>query len=495
MRSPLFRFRYTLLSTALIGATVLLSTAAEAAFDPQEGAAAYAPVAAHPLPDTSVLYTTHSRPLFEPGFAQPATASAAYAPVTGEVQMPARPLYPSRGGAGTITTAQVAQPTVITNSTVATVEVPSTIDPNVVARTQQLLDQEAAKGGATAAPAVVTAPAVVAVPVTVPAQAPASAGFVAPAPLIAVTPPTARTTPAPIVAAPVVMKAVPIAVVPVATGAVPVAPIVVAQPTTKLSTETRNILGKIPSNMDATPVVTGGSKITVERVNPEIKDILGKEAQEEEYESVGLSIKVRRPGLDTNYELNRAYTALMGGDTENAIQIYKDILGAEPSNQDALFGLAATYHRLGLIEKARPFYGMLLKTNPNHREGLNNFLVLVSDESPEDALPELQRLEERNPDFSPIPAQIALVYDKMGYFDQAQDKMLRAIELAPENLTYKYNLAIMLDRHGRYADAGALYRLLIDAGLRGEHVPAPLETLQKRLNYIVTAQTQAQAGG
>jgi len=29
--------------------------------------------------------------------------------------------------------------------------------------------------------------------------------------------------------------------------------------------------------------------------------------------------------------------------------------------------------------------------------------------------------------------------------DKASEKMLRAIQLAPENLTYRYNLAIMLE--------------------------------------------------
>ena len=128
-------------------------------------------------------------------------------------------------------------------------------------------------------------------------------------------------------------------------------------------------------------------------------------------------------------------------------------------------------------------------------QALNNFLVMVSDESPQEALAELERLEQRNPDFSPIPAQEAIRMDKMGYTNDAHAKMLRAIELAPENLTYKYNLAIMLDRQGNYADAGALYRLLIDAALKGEKIPSSLESLQKRLNFITTAAAAAPASG
>ena len=258
----------------------------------------------------------------------------------------------------------------------------------------------------------------------------------------------------------------------------------------QLSNASRSVLSKIPSKLNTekpAPAKGKNDKLAVNRMSPQIKSLVVSEQKVESFDSAGLSIKVQRPGLDTNFELNRAYTALMGGDNDLAITTYKNILSGEAGNEDALFGLASTYHRLGEIEKARPYYAQLLKVNPNHRDGLNNFLALVSDEAPQDALAELERLEQRNPDFSPIPAQEALVLSKLGYTDQAREKILRAIELSPDNLTYKYNLAIMLDRQGNYVDASALYRMLIDASLNGEKIPAPNATIQKRLNYIATA--------
>ena len=268
------------------------------------------------------------------------------------------------------------------------------------------------------------------------------------------------------------------------------------KPTSKLSDQTRAILSMLPGSAEgiANQKASKSESLSVDRVSPEVEAALGDKVKVEKFEAVGLSIKVRRPGLDVNHELDRAYNALLGGDSASAISIYQDILSTEPKNQDALFGLAATYHRQGQIDKARPLYGMLLKLNPNHREGLNNFLVLVTDESPEDALPELERLEQRNRDFSPIPAQLATVLDKLGYADQAREKMLRAIDLAPNNMTYKYNLAIMLDKQGKSADAAALYRLLIEAALRGESVPASADAMQKRLNYLSAAMHQQASG-
>ncbi len=512
MTVALPRFDRLLITTALMGAALCLANPAQAAFDPNADTTVKGPAASiGRLPDTGVLSDDMpTRALYSSGTAAvaPTTASPAYASPLAPIQMP-RPLYPTRAAAAqqpVIVPAQVrAINPVQTPATVAAASAASTsagviaplpsmavqvptpviataprmpdlppVDAATAARAEAIMQAQQKP----AAPIMVTAPTRV-------AEVPPSTGFIAPAPLVA--------------RAPVAVQPV---IVPQPVGSMP-APrmIVAAQPVDDispivqpdLSSQSREALSHVPSRLDS-PKIEKTQHVKLDRVSPQIQDVLGKKVQEENFESVGLSIKVRRPGLDTNYELNNAYQALMGGDTERAIGIYKDILGAEPRNEDALFGLAATYHRLGQESQARPFYTALLKINPNHREALNNFLVLVSNESPQDALPELERLELRNPDFSPIPAQIAIVYDKLGYPEQARDKMVRAIELAPDNLTYKYNLAIMLDRQRQYADAVALYRLLIQAALNGEQVPASIDSMQKRLNYITTAATEGRLG-
>ncbi len=248
-----------------------------------------------------------------------------------------------------------------------------------------------------------------------------------------------------------------------------------------LSNESKRIIGNI-----RTPVAVSGvekaKRVDMKRINPEVADIVKK--AEEVYESAGVSIRVSASAMDPTTELGAAYDALMGGDTEVAIRIYQEILSRNPAQEDALFGLAATYHRTGQVDNARPLYGRLLAQNPNNREALNNFLMLVSNESPRDALQELAQLERRNPDYSPIPAQMGIILDRIGDADAAQSKMMRAIELSPENWVYKYNLAIMLDRRGAYADAASIYGELIQASLQGATLPVDMDALQARLNYI-----------
>lgn len=268
------------------------------------------------------------------------------------------------------------------------------------------------------------------------------------------------------------------------------APAVIGQPVANtttangphLSADSKRILGTFPRQVGQIPVQNG--KYKVDRVSPAITKIVEPNKVEASYEAAGIKIEVSRAGLDTNYELNRAYDALMAGNAEESVRIYRDILSVEPQNEEALFGLAATFHRLGATDKARPLYVKLLQVNPTHREALNNYLSIAGDEAPEEALLELEQLRLRNPNFSPIPAQMGLLYGKTGQFEQARTFMLTAIHLAPENLVYQYNLAVLLDQHGDYADASALYGALLKASQNGGSLPVDIGQIQKRYNFL-----------
>ncbi len=160
------------------------------------------------------------------------------------------------------------------------------------------------------------------------------------------------------------------------------------------------------------------------------------------------------------------------------------MLANDDKNKLGLFGLAATYHRLGQIDMARPLYGKLLAIDPTNRDALNNFLVLLADEAPQEALVQMEKLGERNPGFSPIPAQMAVIYQKLGDTEKATQKMFKATALAPENLTYQYNLAILLDIQKKTGEAAKIYRRLMEAHMRGEIIPGDATEIQERLTFI-----------
>jgi Tfp pilus assembly protein PilF len=256
-----------------------------------------------------------------------------------------------------------------------------------------------------------------------------------------------------------------------------------SEPVKQLSPATKAIAKKIPAGLDAPEAKKSSEPVAVDRAKssqtPE-----GSVATSVKHEEMGIKIEVKAPSMDMNYELEKAYNATASGQSETAMAIYKSILANDPDNKSALFGLGTLYHRAGQLDAARKLYSKLLSLEPNHRDALNNFLVLMSDEAPEAALAQLSALEKRDPKFSPIPAQMAIIYQKMGDMDKASEKMFRAIDLAPENLVYRYNLAIMLDKQQKYDEAGKLYRQIVQAYQRGEATPGNIQQIQQRLTFI-----------
>jgi Flp pilus assembly protein TadD len=257
-----------------------------------------------------------------------------------------------------------------------------------------------------------------------------------------------------------------------------------SEPDEALSPKSRELLGKIKLPAKSEKESTNPFKI--ERTHG-MQDLFKNESTALGTEADALGVKVDKkkgPPINVEYELEKAYNATISGQNEAAIATYQEILDNSPNNTQALFGLATLYHRAKQLDKARSLYGRLLAIDPDHRDGFNNFLVLLADEAPREALVELEKLEAKNPGFSTIPAQIAVIYQKLGDFDKAIDKMFRAVALSPENLTYRYNLAIMLDKQKNYDEATKLYKQLVEASDRGEKIPGNISNIQQRLTFI-----------
>ena len=210
------------------------------------------------------------------------------------------------------------------------------------------------------------------------------------------------------------------------------------------------------------------------------------------HEGVGIKLTVKTPRVNVDQLLENAYDATIAGNQEEAILLYRRVLSVQPNSKLGLFGLATVYHRAGQTQLALPLYKKLLDLYPNNVEGLNNYLVLLSDEKPKDALIELEKLERSHSGFSPIPAQMAIIYERMGDYYKAARKMSQAIELSPENLKYRYNMAIILDQQGDWEDAATFYRQLIVAEERGEKIPANSEEIQARLTFILSNKPDGQ---
>ncbi len=259
-----------------------------------------------------------------------------------------------------------------------------------------------------------------------------------------------------------------------------------SEPVQSLSPQSRDLLDKVKPSIPSPQKIKPLKPLKMNH-SRDMQDLFKADefpVAGSQHESLGVKVENKNPKLNIDYELEKAYNALNSGQSEAAMGTYQNILENAPNNTQAIFGLATLYHRARQFDKARPLYGRLLTIDPQHRDGFNNFLVLLADEAPLEALSELEKLEDQNPGFSTIPAQIAVIYQKMGNSDKAIGKMFRAVSLAPENLTYRYNLAIMLDKQKNYDEAAKLYRQLIEASERGEKIPGNISNIQQRLTFI-----------
>lgn len=192
--------------------------------------------------------------------------------------------------------------------------------------------------------------------------------------------------------------------------------------------------------------------------------------------------------LDGNDDLNSlihtAYHASTSGQVEAALTIYKVALKQDEQNQNILYALASIYHRLSQFTEAKLYYQKLLTINPDYTKALNNYLLLLSEESPMDALTELKKMEVDNPEYSPVVAQIGMIYARIGEYDLAEKNLKKALILSPEVLNFRYNLAVVYDQMKRYKEAATLYQQLLDMESAGQSLPQSKEAIRDRLMHI-----------
>jgi len=182
----------------------------------------------------------------------------------------------------------------------------------------------------------------------------------------------------------------------------------------------------------------------------------------------------------------QAYKALQQGHTEVAINLYKKAIKQDPKDSYALLGLATSYHKLGQYRQAKPIYLKLLEAFPGNEQIIANLLSIVVEESPNDSVPLLQSVAERNPNSSFINAQTSVAFANIKDYKESIKYLNRALKLDRNNIQYQYNLAILYDMTGRYNDAIKMYNEVIrnvkyDSNLGGD---IPVARLRDRIKIL-----------
>ncbi|HEY6863414.1 MAG TPA: tetratricopeptide repeat protein [Burkholderiales bacterium] len=169
------------------------------------------------------------------------------------------------------------------------------------------------------------------------------------------------------------------------------------------------------------------------------------------------SIAINPASMQVDPELQRAYEAFQANDLETARQIYQGILQREPSNHDALLGMAAIDLRMRNYETAQARYLRLLELDP--RDGYAQAgLLALNQADPVASESRLKNLLASQPDSPQLLFALGNQYALQSRWGEAQQAYFRALAADPENPDYAFNLAVSLDHLHQKPQAVEFYR-------------------------------------
>ncbi|MBI5007498.1 MAG: tetratricopeptide repeat protein [Nitrosomonadales bacterium] len=203
--------------------------------------------------------------------------------------------------------------------------------------------------------------------------------------------------------------------------------------------------------------------------------------------AAGSNVAIQRnpEGDGINSALLEAWQAYQRGDYVTASQGYRQVLGKDPNNRDALLGMAATAQQQGMDEAAQRYYRQLLVLDP--RDPVAH--AALSTYTPGDAADSESRLKQllaEQPRSGALHFALGNLYAEQSSWGDAQQYYFNAYSLEPTNAQFAFNLAVSLDHLGQRKLAAQHYQqaLQLDASSNSgfDHAQA-----QQRLNELTTA--------
>lgn len=124
-----------------------------------------------------------------------------------------------------------------------------------------------------------------------------------------------------------------------------------------------------------------------------------------------------------------------------ALQQFQVALASDPSNPDAYYNLASTYHEVGIaqkdqqvIEQAESLYNQCLDLSPNHIDCHRGLAVLLAKSGrPDSGLTLLRNWAANNPNLSEPRVELSRLYQEYGETETAERYLDEALALDPNN--------------------------------------------------------------
>ncbi len=255
---------------------------------------------------------------------------------------------------------------------------------------------------------------------------------------------------------------------PVSVAAVPLVPHVPA------STETAAPLAELP------PVVAARSAdLDPPRSKPSTSRPRSRPA-------TGVAIQRKVETDEITPTLLDAWQAYQRGDYATAAQGYRQVLGRDAHNRDALLGLAATAQQQGQDEASRRYYRQMLVLDPRD-PAAHAALSAYQPDDAGDTESRLRQLLAEQPRAAALHFALGNLYAAQSGWGEAQQYYFNACTLEPANAQFAFNLAVSLDHLGQRKLAAQYYQQALQLDVSGGNSGFDHAQAQQRLNELNTA--------
>jgi len=157
-------------------------------------------------------------------------------------------------------------------------------------------------------------------------------------------------------------------------------------------------------------------------------------------------IAINAPSLAVDPLVEQAYQAFQRNDLAAARDGYQRALAREPTNRDALLGLAAIDVRSGQLGSAEARYLRLLEIDPRDSHAVASLISLRGQLDPVASESRLKTLIASLPESALLHFSLGNQYAQQSRWSEAQAAYFKAHSVDPENADYAFNLAVSLDQ-------------------------------------------------
>lgn len=165
--------------------------------------------------------------------------------------------------------------------------------------------------------------------------------------------------------------------------------------------------------------------------------------------------------------------AAQSGQPDRAAELIRRAIGARPAVAEFHANLALSLRKAGRLDEALPAYRRAAELDPERPEAWFNLAKACLDVgAPEHAVPALGRAIALRPAYHEAVNDLGVALTRLGDLAAAHDAYRRVLELAPDHVMARSNLAATLYNLGRLDESAAMARraIALDAACAEAHL-------------------------